>query len=257
MSISVGIRIVAATALLALAPSIVCADEFILKPFSTIVEAGERFSVAVLSTRIFMRSQKLETAKDVRIELCTESKREPPVPLSPNHIALTIDARVTAPSSTTFIVCATRLAQIWSSPNGDHEGTKKTPGASNSCKIEQFAKALINLSVSDDGYGVVVGDRLEIVPVTNPAAANVGDEITFKVLFEGQPLSTPVFATYDRFSENETTYAYYTEAADSGIAKVQITHPGLWMVRVETQVPEKTEDYDSYLARAVLVFWVK
>ncbi len=255
---SVGIRIAAAAALIALAPSIVCADEFILKPFSTIVEAGERFSVAVLSTRIFMRSQKLEAAKDVRIELCTESKREPPVPLSPNHIALTIDARVTAPSSRTFIVCATRLAQIWSfTPNGDREGTKKTPGASNTCKIEQFAKALINLSVSDDGYGAVVGDRLEIVPVTNPAAVKVGDEITFKVLFEGQPLSTPVFATYDRFSESETTYAYYTEAADDGTAKVQITHPGLWMVRVETKVPEKTEDYDSYLARAVLVFRVK
>ncbi len=257
MSMSVGIRIVAAAALIALAPSVVCAQEFILKPFSTTVEAGERFSVAVLSTRIFMRSQKLEVAKDVRIELCTEGKREPPVPLSPNHIALTIDARVTAPSSTTFIVCADRLAQIWSSPNGDREATKRAPGASSSFKTEQFAKALVNLSVSDDGYKAVVGDRLEIVPVTNPAAAKVGEEITFKVLFDGQPLSTPVFATYDRFSENETTYAYYTEAADDGTAKVQITHPGLWIVRVETKVPEETEDHDSYLARAVLVFRAK
>src|SRR6266481_7098255 len=155
MSMSVGIRIVAATALFALAPSVVCADEFILKPFSTTVEAGERFSVAILSTRIFMRSQKLEAAKDVRIELCTESKREPPVPLSPNHIALTIDARVTAPSSTTFIVCATRLAQIQSPANGDHAGGSR--------KVEQFAKALVNLSVGDDGYRAVVGDRLEIL----------------------------------------------------------------------------------------------
>src|SRR5260221_11900066 len=104
MSMFAGIGIVAATALITLAPSVVCAQEFILKPFSTTVEAGERFSVAVLSTRIFMRSQKLEVAKDVRIELCTEGKREPPVPLSPNHIALRIDARATAPSSATFIV---------------------------------------------------------------------------------------------------------------------------------------------------------
>jgi uncharacterized GH25 family protein len=106
------------------------------------------------------------------------------------------------------------------------------------------------------GIGRWWGDRLEIVPVTNPAAAKVGDEITFKVLFEGQPLSTPVFATYDRFSESETTYAYYTETANDGTAKVQITHLGLWMVRVEINVPEKTEDYDSHLARAVLVFRV-
>jgi uncharacterized GH25 family protein len=100
----------------------------------------------------------------------------------------------------------------------------------------------------------VVGHRLEIVPVGNPAAAKTGDEITFKVLFEGKPLSTPVFATYDRFSESETTYAYYTEAADDGTARVKITHPGLWMVRVENTVPEKSEDHDTYVARAVLVF---
>src|SRR5207247_2343247 len=153
------------------------------KPFSTTVEAGERFSVGVLSTRIFMRSQKLEAAKDVRIELCTEGKREPPVPLSRNHIALTIDASAAAPSSPTFIVCAARLAQISSPANGDRAGGSR--------RIEQFAKALVNLSVGDDGYRAIVGDRLEIVPVTNPAAAKVGDEITFKVLFEGQPLSTP------------------------------------------------------------------
>jgi hypothetical protein len=249
MSMLVRIRIVAAAALIALAPSVVRADEFILKPFSTTVEGGQRFSVATLSTLIFMRSQKLEAAKDVRIELCNEGKREPPVPLSPNHIALTIDARVTAPSSRTFIVCATRRAQIMSPENGDHAGGNRM--------IEQFAKALVNLSVGDDGYRAVVGDRLEIVPITNPAVAKVGDEITFKVLFEGQPLATPVFATYDRFSENETTYAYYTEAAGDGTAKVQLTHPGLWMVRVETTVPEKAEDHDSYLARAVLVFRAK
>jgi len=249
MSMSVRIGIAAAAALIALAPDIVRADEFILKPFSTTVAAGERFSVAVLSTRIFMRSQKLEAAKDVRIELCSENKREPPVPLSPNHIALTIDARVTAPSSTTFIVCASRLAQIQPPASGDR--------ASGNRKIEQFAKALVNLSVGDDGYRAVVGDRLEIVPVTNPAAAKIGDEITFKVLFEGKPLSTPVFATYDRFSESETTYAYYTEAAGDGTAKVEITRPGLWMVRVETTVPEKTEDHDTYVARAVLVFRAK
>jgi len=51
-------------------------------------------------------------AKEVRVELCAESKRGPPVPLSPNHIALTIDARVTAPSSTAFIVCAAQKKNV-------------------------------------------------------------------------------------------------------------------------------------------------
>ena len=69
----VSIRIIAAAALIALVPSVVGADEFILKPFSTTVEAGERFSVAVLSARIFMRSQKLEKAKDVSIDFAPKA----------------------------------------------------------------------------------------------------------------------------------------------------------------------------------------
>ena len=40
------------------------------------------------------------------------------------------------------------------------------------------------------------------------------------------------------------------------MAKVKITHPGLWMVRVQHSAPERTDDYDRYVARAVLMFLV-
>ena len=42
-----------------------------------------------------------------------------------------------------------------------------------------------------------------------------------------------------------------------GTAKVKITQPGVWMVRVQHTVPERNEDYDRYVARAVLLFEVK
>jgi hypothetical protein len=48
-----------------------------------------------------------------------------------------------------------------------------------------------------------------------------------KVLYKGQPLTTNVYATYDGFSKEENTCAYYTEGHDDGTAKVKITHPGL------------------------------
>jgi len=49
---------------------------------------------------------------------------------------------------------------------------------------------------------------------------------------------TRVTATYDGFSPRQDTYAYSTEDTADGIAYVMITHPGLWMVRVEHQVAE-------------------
>ena len=81
--------------------------------------------------------------------------------------------------------------------------------------------------------------------------------MTVRVLFKGQPLTTNVFATYDGFSKEENTYAYYTEGRGNGTARVKITQPGLWMVRVQHATRERTEEYDRYVARAVLLFEVK
>ena len=47
--------------------------------------------------------------------------------------------------------------------------------------------------------------------------------------------------------------AYYTEGHKDGTAKVKITQPGIWMVRVQHAVTESSEDYDRYVARAVLL----
>jgi uncharacterized GH25 family protein len=240
-----------------LEPTASAAHEFIVKPGATKVAADASLSVSAISTHVFMSSQELEQAKDVSVAAFIGGKKQD-VPVKPNASALSYDGVITAPSSATFIVWGARLGQIWSlTPDGDRQATKKTLGASNSRKIEKFSKTLINLSPSDQGYATVVGDKLEIVPVTNPAIARVGDEITVKVLFKSQPLSVPVYATYDGFSTQENTYAYYTECADDGTAKIKITHTGLWMVRVEERAPEKTDDYDAYWARAVLVFEVK
>jgi hypothetical protein len=38
---------------------------------------------------------------------------------------------------------------------------------------------------------------------------------------------------------------------------VKITNPGSGMVRVQHTAPERAEDYDRYVARAVLLFEVK
>ena len=71
---------------------------------------------------------------------------------------------------------------------------EKSHGATNARKIEKFSKALVNVKSDDNGFATVVGDALEIIPMTNPAIAKVGDEITVKVVYKGQPLTTNVYA---------------------------------------------------------------
>ncbi|QTA92589.1 DUF4198 domain-containing protein [Desulfonema magnum] len=80
--------------------------------------------------------------------------------------------------------------------------------------------------------------------------------IISKILFDGKPLSTNVYATFDGFTENPNTYAYFTETDEQGTAKVKITHPGTWMLRVQHEINDATENYDKHVMRAVFVFGI-
>ena len=233
------------------------AHEFIARPATMTAAAGSELAVAGLSSHIFLISQELEAAKDVKIGVWASGKHTE-VSLTQNEKSLSHDGVLKAPTSATFIISGARLPQIWATtPEGAKQATRSTPGATNPYKIEKFSKALVNVTPADNGYSAVIGDALEIVPLANPAALKMGDELPVKVLYRGQPLTTNVFATYDGFSKEENTYAYYTEGHGDGTAKVKITHPGVWMVRVQHATPERTDDYDRYVGRAVLLFEVK
>lgn len=49
-----------------------------------------------------------------------------------------------------------------------------------------------------------------------------GQEVTVQVLYNGKPLTVPVYATYDSLSGEENAYAYYTEGRPDGTASVKI-----------------------------------
>ncbi|MCP4690021.1 MAG: DUF4198 domain-containing protein [Desulfobacterales bacterium] len=123
-------------------------------------------------------------------------------------------------------------------------------------KYEKFCKTLITAEKADDGCKRVVGHKLEIVPVDNPGNAPLGKDLAFQVLYDGALLAAEVHATYDGFSTIPNTYAYFTETDENGIAKVKITHPGTWMVRVQHTIDDSTPDYDKHVMRAILVFGV-
>ncbi len=233
------------------------AHEFLVKPSTTTAKQGEKIAIAVVSSHVFMNSEELEEAKDVRVAVVANGRRTE-IAVVPNAPAFVFEATLEAPTSAPFVISGTRLPQIWATtPNGVRPATKKTPGATNAFKMEKFAKTLVNLTPEATGWNVPLGDALEIVPVTNPAAAKPGDEIVVRVLYKGQPLATNVYATYDGFSGEENTYAYFTEGKADGTAKIKVTQAGLWMVRVQHAAAERTDEYDRAVARAVLVFAVK
>jgi uncharacterized GH25 family protein len=251
--VSVGAALVA----LIVAATSAVAHELIVKPEAMSVASGSQLGFAVLSSHVFITSQELEAPEDVRAGVVVDGKRTE-IPLRPDEGSLSYLGKVNAPTGKPFFLVATRLPQVWATTaKGVVRATNKTPGASNAFKIDKFTKTLINGAPDAAGFDAVLGDPLEIVLTENPASAHVGDDIGVRILASGQPVATTVNATYDGFSKKEDTYAYTTQSKADGSAVVKIMRPGLWMVRVQNSVPEKTDDYDRHVTRAVLVFAVR
>ena len=232
------------------------AHELIVKPTAMTVAPGAQLDFAVLSSHVFITSQELEAPEDVRADVVFDGKRTE-VPLRPDEGSLSYLGSVNAPTGKPFFLVAARLPQVWgTTAKGVVRATNKTPGASHAFKIDKFAKTLINGAPDAAGFDVVLGDPLEIVLTENPASAHVGGEIGVRILANGKPVATTVNATYDGFSKKQDTYAYTTLSGVDGSAVVKITRRGLWMVRVQNSLPEKTDEYDRHVTRAVLVFGV-
>ena len=206
---------------------------------------------------MFIKSQELEAPEDLRAGLVFDGKRRD-IEIRADKGSLSYLGEVSAPTGKPFFLVAARLPQVLATTaKGVISATNKTPGASKAFKIDKFAKTLINAESGDSGFDAVVSDPLEIVLTSNPASVHVGDEIGVRILANGKPIATTVNATYDGFSKNEDTYAYSTRSTADRSAAVKIRRSGLWMVRVQNSVPEKTDDYDRHVTRAVFVFEVR
>jgi uncharacterized GH25 family protein len=234
------------------------AHEIVIKPGAAVAEAGKPLPFAVHSAHVFIVSEELETPADVKA-FAWQGGEQREIVLKADEKAFTFDGVATFAKPGMGIIRVHRLPQVWTlTPEGMKKGTKKElPGGTKSNLYEKFAKALVPVSGSTAGFDAVVGDRLELVPLTDPAKAAVGQDMDVKVLLDGKPTPAVVLATYDGFTETPNSYAYYTETNDSGVAKVRISHAGLWLVRSEIKTASTNGAADQDALRATLSFNIK
>ena len=241
------------------------AHELILKPEKMEAPKGSSVALEVQSTHKFVVPEEMEDVSVMKAGVFRNGALEP-IELKGNEPKLRIDSSfAVADDGTMLVLCEKRPAKPYSRTNqGAKNGTRKELEAQglkvvSSIKYEKFAKVIVNAKAGDANFATVVGQELEIVPITNPADIKVGGYADFKVIFKGQPTSVPVWATYDGFCpEYENTYAFYSEGGNDGVVHVKITHPGFWMVRAMTNDPAGVAgEYDSRQLRSVLTFLVK
>ncbi len=120
-------------------------------------------------------------------------------------------------------------------------------------KYVRFLKAFVQAgSKLTQHYAQVLGQKIEIVPQSNPYSLKRGSELIVKVVYDGKPLTgARVMSTYDTYSKEHDVYAHTTDTADDGTAKIPITQDGIWMIRVNTMLSlegDPKADWQSYWA---------
>ncbi|WP_428564915.1 MAG: DUF4198 domain-containing protein [Solidesulfovibrio sp. DCME] len=235
------------------------AHEIAVKPGEASAQAGKPVPFGIHSAHVFIISEELEPAADVKAFVWEGGKGQE-IALTADEKAFTFNGAATFAKPGMGIIRVHRLPQVWTfTPEGVKKGTKKDfPGATKSNSYEKFAKALVPVGGSTAGFDAVVGDKLELVPLTDPAKVAVGQDMDVKVLLGGKPTPAEVLATYDGFTGTPNSYAYYTETDDNGLAKIRISHPGLWMVRTEAKSAAPAGGaVEQEVLRATLTFFVK
>lgn len=235
---------------------IVFAHEFIVKPERMSQLEGEKVGVSVLSAHVFMQSEEVEPIEQV--EVYTLSSKRHDVSLAINEGEKVLEGEINGSDGTSYFVCGHRKPMIWTktTEGWKQESKRNLTGVISSGAYEKFSKAFITGKEGSENYKDPVGHRLEIIPAQNPAKLSQGDELQVKVLYDGKPIATDLYATFDGFSASPGTYAYFSATDENGVGTVKITESGTWMVRVEHEIDTSNENYDKQVVRAVFLFGV-
>jgi len=245
--------------LLLLAASPALAHEFLVKPDKTAVAPGQPVGVTVASAHVFIVSEELENPANVQLTAMDAKGGRTAVALTPDAKRRVFVGHAAFKAPGWGVLIGHRLPEVWTNtPGGLKKGAKADyPGATMSTAYEKFSKTLILVGKADASWKKPVDQRLEIMPITDPASFHTGQEASFQILLDGKPLSTEVFATYDGCTKTPNSYAWRTETDDKGVAHVKFSHKGLWLVRVQHKEPGSQSGVNEHAMRSALLFNVK
>ncbi|MEJ1972394.1 MAG: DUF4198 domain-containing protein [Lacunisphaera sp.] len=109
-------------------------------------------------------------------------------------------------------------------------------------------KTIVRADGKADGtYAVVTGQRLEIIPVDDPAAWSAGEPSRFKLLFAGQPLADAKVRAWHRGGGRLTTLDAITAA--NGEVSFALAASGEWMlsaVHMARLTGDAAADWESH-----------
>jgi len=124
-------------------------------------------------------------------------------------------------------------------PEGFRNTSKRyVPTAERSVSTMKFAKALLaGEAASSDIYQLVVGHRLELIPLVNPFRLTPGDSLQVRVLLDGKPLADAEVEVGDGLTPRAEDEIPRFKTDANGVAEIPLRQPGAYVLVVEQELP--------------------
>ncbi len=116
-------------------------------------------------------------------------------------------------------------------------------------RYSRFLKTLLQVGDKHDAtFKKIAGMKLEIVPLENPYAKKVGDNLKMQVLFDGKPLADKTVFANNRETTDVSTQKITTDK--NGKISFKLDRKGVWLIRLVFMQRCKTDckeaDWESF-----------
>jgi uncharacterized GH25 family protein len=142
-----------------------------------------------------------------------------------------------------------------STPTGWVRKSKKEDPSITRCSYgANFGKSVVNIGGAADTALATkpLGQKLEIVPLQNPAGLKVNKPFPVKVLFDGKPLpGVQLGAYFGGLTERNNAFAFAANTNKNGEVSIIPLRPGNWLAKVTKIDPysdQATCDVETYNA---------
>lgn len=124
-------------------------------------------------------------------------------------------------------------------------------------RYQKHVKAVLQVGETrTEAYATVLGYPAELVPLTNPYAARVGDTLAVRTLLDGSPLARQlVIAGGDR--DGQQIEETWDRSDSAGVARFLLTTPGKWYIKFIHMVPVSGDSVNYESKWATLTFQVR
>lgn len=150
----------------------------------------------------------------------------------------------------------------------EHEGLtkiisdRKSKGITQSSANEKYSKHVKAILQVDenrtDNFSIELNYPIEFIPLKNPYKLSIGDEMSFKLLYLGEPLGNQIVHISSRLNmDTKDGKETALSTNENGEVSFTISNEGHWYIATIHMLESNEEDFDYESNWATLTFEVK